>query len=485
MESLKKILKNVDVISVTGSLEIRVGNICFDSRKLVADDVYVAVKGTQVNGHNFISDVVKKGVLAIVCEEMPVEIKMNCSYIKVRDSHKALAIMSSNYYDHPSEMLNLVGVTGTNGKTTIASLLYSLFTDLGYKCGLLSTIQTLVAGKPGLATHTTPDPLQINSLLSEMTKAGCEFVFMEVSSHAADQKRIAGLLFRGGIFTNLSHDHLDYHKDFMAYRDAKKSFFDNLPPTAFALVNADDKNGGVMIQNTKAKTYTYGIKSMADFRVKVLESHFAGNLLQISNKELWTRLPGVFNAYNIIAIYGAAKILGAGEDQILENLSKQESVNGRFQIIRSKEGITAIVDYAHTPDALEKVLLTIREISTSVNRIITIVGAGGNRDKTKRPLMAHVAAELSDKVVLTSDNPRDEEPESIINDMKSGLDKKLMKKVISITDREEAIKAICAFAGKYDIILIAGKGHETYQEIKGRKKHFDDRELVKKYFENK
>jgi UDP-N-acetylmuramoyl-L-alanyl-D-glutamate--2,6-diaminopimelate ligase len=360
-----------------------------------------------------------------------------------------------------------------------------LFTNLGYKCGLLSTINTRVAGKEAEATHTTPDPLQINALLAEMVLAGCEYAFMEVSSHAAHQRRIGGLKFAGGIFTNLTHDHLDYHKDFREYLMAKKLFLDALPKDAFALVNADDKNSRVIVQNCKAKVYGYSVKAMSDFKAKVSESHLEGNLLQIGSKEIWTRLPGVFNAYNILAIFGAASILGAKQEELFTEISKLESVSGRFQIIKSATGVTAIVDYAHTPDALENVLKTIREIKTDENRLITIVGAGGNRDKTKRPIMARIAASLSDKLILTSDNPRNEEPESILNDMKAGLDPLLVRKMISITDREEAIRATCSFAEKNDIILVAGKGHETYQEIKGVKHHFDDREMLRKYLEIK
>lgn len=485
METIKRLLENVKVISVKGSLNVREGNICFDSRKAAANDVFVAVKGTKTDGHLYIPEVIEKGIRIIVCEDMPAEIRQNCTYIQVSDSQLALAVMSSNFYDNPSERITLVGVTGTNGKTTIATLLYRIFTDLGYKCGLLSTVRTIIDGKSGPATHTTPDPLQINRLLSDMTDHGCEYAFMEVSSHAVHQKRIAGLLFRGGIFTNLTHDHLDYHKDFLSYRDAKKTFFDELPETAFALVNADDKNGSVMIQNTRAEKYTYGMKSTADFRAKVIESHIAGNLLRIDGKEIWTKLPGEFNAYNVLAVYGAACLLGADKISLLGSISRQESVDGRFQIIRSDKGVTAIVDYAHTPDALENVLKTIKEIRHKGEKIITVAGAGGNRDKTKRPLMARVAARMSDILILTSDNPRDEVPESIIDDMKAGLDKELVKKVICITDRREAIRTACSFAGESDIILIAGKGHETYQEIKGMRYHFDDREIVKEYFDQK
>jgi UDP-N-acetylmuramoyl-L-alanyl-D-glutamate--2,6-diaminopimelate ligase len=485
VRKLADILKNIEIIRTSGSAEISIGKLCFDSRKLAKGDVFVAIKGTQSDGHIFIADVITAGAVAIICEEWPEINDFPCAIIQVLNSQEALARMATAYFGHPSEKIKLVGVTGTNGKTTIASLLYQLFTNLGYNCGLLSTINTRVAGKTEEATHTTPDPLQINSLLSEMVEAGCEYAFMEVSSHAAHQRRIGGLKFSGGIFTNLTHDHLDYHKDFREYLMAKKLFFDALSKDSFALVNSDDKNSRVMIQNCKAKVYGYSLKAMSDFKAKVLESQFEGNLLKIGHKELWTRLPGEFNAYNILAIYGAATLLKADPEEIITEISKLDSVSGRFEIIRSKDGVTAIVDYAHTPDALENVLKTIREIKTDENRLITIVGAGGNRDKTKRPLMARIAANLSDKLILTSDNPRNEEPENILNDMKAGLDPVLVRKMICITDREEAIRATCSFAEKADIILLAGKGHETYQDIKGVKHHFDDREMLRKYLDNK
>jgi UDP-N-acetylmuramoyl-L-alanyl-D-glutamate--2,6-diaminopimelate ligase len=481
---LSDILKNTELIRSEGSIDFAMGKLCFDSRKVEKGDVFVAVKGTLSDGHTFIPEVIKKGATAVVCEEWPGKTVIPCTILQVLNSHEALARMASEYYDRPSEKLHLVGVTGTNGKTTIASLLYQLFTNLGYKCGLLSTINTRVAGKTADATHTTPDPLQINALLAEMVEAGCEYAFMEVSSHAAHQRRIGGLKFVGGIFTNLTHDHLDYHHDFREYLNAKKLFFDALPKDAFALINADDRNSKVMVQNCKAKVYSYSVKAMSDFKGKVSESHLEGNLLQIAHRDLWTRLPGVFNAYNILAIFAAASLLKADKDELFAEISKLESVSGRFEIIKSTSGITAIVDYAHTPDALENVLKTINEIRTDENKLITIVGAGGNRDKSKRPLMAKIAASLSDKLVLTSDNPRNEEPESILNDMKAGLDPVLMRKMICITDREEAIRATCSFASKNDIILLAGKGHETYQDIKGVKHHFDDREMLKKYLEN-
>lgn len=485
MKKLTDILAGTDLIRSDGATNITIGKLCFDSRKVEKGDVFVALKGTLSDGHSYIPGVVAQGASAVVCEEWPSITTGKCTILQVLNSHEALARMASEYYGRPSEKLRLVGVTGTNGKTTIATLLYQLFTNLGYKCGLLSTINTRIAGKTAEATHTTPDPLQINALLAGMVEAGCEFAFMEVSSHAAHQRRIGGLRFEGGIFTNLTHDHLDYHKTFREYLMAKKIFFDSLPKGAFALMNADDKNSRVLVQNCKAKVYTYSVKSMSDFKAKVAESHLEGNLLLIGQKEMWTKLPGVFNAYNILAIFGAAKLLHADEDELFREISRLDSASGRFEIIRSAGGITAIVDYAHTPDALENVLKTIREIKSEENRLITIVGAGGNRDKTKRPLMARIAAGLSDKLILTSDNPRNEEPEDIINDMKAGLDPVLNRKMVSITDREEAIRATCSFAGPKDIILVAGKGHETYQDVKGVKHHFDDREMLRKYLENK
>lgn len=481
MISLEEILIGIPVVRTSGSLQTEVLNLRFDSRMVGPGDVFIALRGTQSDGHDYIPDVVAKGAKAVIFEEWPEMILPGCSLVQVVNSHAALGMMASAWYGHPSRKLRLVGVTGTNGKTTIATLLYDLFTSLGYKCGLLSTIQTRVAGKTGPATHTTPDPLQINSLLAEMAGTGCEYAFMEVSSHAAHQHRIAGLNFTGGIYTNLTHDHLDYHIDFNGYLKAKKMFFDALPSEAFALVNYDDRNGKVMVQNCKAKVYGYSLKTMSDFKARVSECHLEGNLLLLGNREVWTRLPGVFNAYNIMAVFGSALLLKANEEEVISNISQLNSVNGRFEVIRSGRGITAIVDYAHTPDALENVLRTIREIMKPENRIITVVGAGGNRDRTKRPLMAKIAAGLSDKLVLTSDNPRNEDPDSIISEMNAGLDKGLREKTISITDREEAIRAVCSFAVKNDIILVAGKGHETYQEIKGERYHFDDREMIRKY----
>ena len=485
MMSLTGILQGTVVIRSSGSTDIPVGKLCFDSRKVEKGDVFIAVKGTQSDGHSYIHEVMSKGAAAVVVEEWPEKEDGRCIVVQVLNSHEALARMASEYYGRPSGKLKLTGVTGTNGKTTIATLLYQLFTNLGYQCGLLSTINTRVGKKIAEATHTTPDPLQINALLAEMVDAGCEYAFMEVSSHAAHQRRIGGLIFAGGIFTNLTHDHLDYHKNFRDYLMAKKLFFDALPADAFALINADDKNSKVMVQNTKARVYSYSVKAVSDFKARVAESHLEGNLLITDNREIWTRLPGTFNAYNILAIMAAAILLKAGKEEVYREISRLESASGRFEIIRSAGGVTAIVDYAHSPDALENVLKTINDIRTAENRLITIVGAGGNRDKTKRPLMAKIAATLSDKLVLTSDNPRNEEPEDILNDMKAGLDAVLERKMICITDREEAIRATCGFAEKNDIILVAGKGHETYQDIRGVKHHFDDREMLRKYLENR
>ncbi len=466
-------------MEIRGEKKDLTGSVTFNSREAGQGDLFVAVRGSRTDGHQYISSATAQGAMLVVCEEFPGETTNDVCYIRVEDSHRALALIASNYYGNPSAELSLVGVTGTNGKTTVASVLCDVAAGLGYGAGLISTVGVRYDGHAHPATHTTPDPLQIQSVLREMADAGCEFVFMEVSSHAIDQKRIEGLTFRGGIFTNLSHDHLDYHKTFRNYLETKKSFFDHLPAEAFALTNVDDRNGKVMVQNCRASVYTYGLKGMADFRGKVLESHFEGNLLQVNHHELWTRLPGMFNAYNILAVFGAGILLGLDEQELTKQISLSRPVDGRFEIIGKEGGPTAIVDYAHTPDALENVLNTIREIRRKGERIVTIVGAGGNRDRTKRPEMARIAARLSDRVILTSDNPRDEDPLDIIGDMKKGLDSELVKKVVVISDRAEAIRATCAFAEKRDIILLAGKGHETYQEIKGVKHHFDDREQLR------
>lgn len=475
---LKDVLYKVTLEKVVGNTSVAIHNLEFDSRKVSLNDVFVAVKGTVSDGHKFIEKAVNQGALAIICETLPDNIVNGITYVQVQDAHQALAIMAANYYGNPSEELKLVGVTGTNGKTTIASLLYQLFKKAGMEAGLLSTVKIMVGNVEFKATHTTPDSLTINKYLREMVDAGVEFCFMEVSSHGIHQKRTEALHFTGGIFTNLSHDHLDYHKDFAEYRDVKKAFFDGLPKTAFALINADDKNGAVMLQNTNAKKYSYALKSFADYKAKVLESQFTGQLIKINNQELWVRLIGEFNAYNLLAIYAAADLLGMTTLEILKIMSVLESVEGRFQYLISKSKITIIVDYAHTPDALKNVLETINNIRTRNEELITVVGCGGDRDPQKRPSMAKIAASLSTKVIFTSDNPRTENPDKIIGQMEAGVPAEFYKKTTSITNRKEAIKAACQMANEGDIILIAGKGHETYQEINGERFDFDDFKIV-------
>ena len=474
MNVLKDILYKVPIDAVTGNTSVAVNALCFDSRKVSLNDVFVAIRGTESDGHAYIEGAVKKGAVAVVCEEIPKDIVNGITYVQVSDTHAALAIMASNYYGNPSVNLKMVGVTGTNGKTTIATLLYQLFRKAGYKVGLLSTVKILVNDKEYKATHTTPDPVTINYYLDLMTQEGVEYCFMEVSSHGIAQKRTQGLHFTGGVFTNLTHDHLDYHNTFAAYRDVKKSFFDNLPKSAFALTNVDDKNGIVMMQNTAAKKYTYALKSYADYRAKILENQFGGLLLKIGENEVWVKLVGRFNAYNMLAIYAVARLLGLEEMEVLRLLSELDSVQGRFQYFISGKKITTIVDYSHTPDSLRNVLETINSIRTGNEELITVVGCGGDRDKTKRPLMAAIASELSTRAIFTSDNPRTEDPEAIIKDMEKGVEPLNFKKTLSITDRKQAIKAACQMAGENDIILIAGKGHETYQEINGVRKDFDD-----------
>ena len=457
----------------------------FDSRKCTDGSVFFAVRGTQVDGHDYIVKAIENGAKAVVCEHLP-ETQVECvKYHVVDNSAQALGLAASAYYGNPSEKLHLVGVTGTNGKTTIATLLYRLFTDAGYMCGLLSTIENIIGTKVVPSTHTTGDQLELNALLSQMVEAGCEYAFMEVSSHSIDQDRIAGLHFDGGIFTNLTQDHLDYHKTLANYRDAKKKFFDNLPATAFALTNLDDKNGMVMLQNTKATKKTYSLKHDADFKGLLMESYFDGMELKINGKAVSTYLVGRFNAYNLLAIYGAATLLGMPEEEVLQEVSKLHSASGRFQMVNSKDGIVGIVDYAHTPDALENVLSTINEIRTHNETLITVAGAGGNRDSDKRPKMAAAAVKLSDRLIITSDNPRFEEPEEIIRQMKAGVPGEYYNKVLCITDRREAIRTAVALAKKGDIILVAGKGHETYQDVKGVKHHFDDREELENAFNEK
>jgi UDP-N-acetylmuramoyl-L-alanyl-D-glutamate--2,6-diaminopimelate ligase len=475
---LKDILYKVGIEAVHGTTDIAISKIEFDSRKIELNDVFVAIKGTLSDGHSFIQKALSLGAIAVVCEEFPEVIVNGVTYIKVKDTNEALAFLAANYYENPSENIRLVGVTGTNGKTTIASLLYQLFKKAGYKVGLLSTVKILVDETEYKATHTTPDSLTLNYYLDQMIQEGCEFCFMEVSSHGIHQKRTEALHFTGGVFTNLSHDHLDYHNTFAEYRDVKKSFFDNLPKDAFAITNVDDKNGAVMLQNTKAKKLTYALKSYADYRAQILENQLSGLLLKINDNEVWVKLIGSFNAYNLLAIYGVAVELGVENVEALRLLSELESVSGRFQFIVSESNITAIVDYAHTPDALENVLKTIEDIRTKNEQLITVVGCGGDRDKTKRPIMAQIASSLSDKAIFTSDNPRTENPETIIQEMEKGVEPQNFKKTIAILDRKQAIKTACQFANPNDIILIAGKGHETYQEVNGIRHDFDDLKMV-------
>lgn len=476
---LKEIIYKVAIVAVKGSTDIAINKLDFDSRNIVANDVFVAIRGSVSNGHDYIEKAINLGAVAIICDSIPEKTIVGITYIQVKDTNKAMAFIAANYFGNPSQNIKLVGITGTNGKTTVASLLYQLFKKAGYKVGLLSTVKIMVDDIEYKATHTTPDSITINHYLNEMNDAGVEYCFMEVSSHGIHQKRTEALHFAGGIFTNLSHDHLDYHPTFAEYRDVKKSFFDNLPKTAFALSNLDDKNGKVMLQNTAAKKCTYALKSYADYKAQILENQLSGLLLKINGNDVWVKLIGTFNAYNLLAIYGTAVQLGMESLDVLRLLSNLESVSGRFQFIVSKTNITAIVDYAHTPDALENVLKTINDIRSKNEQLITIVGCGGNRDKTKRPIMAGIATELSDKAILTSDNPRNENPETIINEMEQGVAAQNYKKSLSITDRKQAIKAACQLAQPNDIILIAGKGHETYQEIQGVRHDFDDMKIVK------
>jgi UDP-N-acetylmuramoyl-L-alanyl-D-glutamate--2,6-diaminopimelate ligase len=478
MKIIKDILYKVAIESVVGSTETCINKIEFDSRKIADADVFVAIRGTISNGHDFIASTIQKGAIVIVCDTLPNDLPAGITFVKVADTNVALAQMASNFYQNPSSKLKLVGITGTNGKTTIASLLYQLFTNAGRKVGLLSTVKIMVNSTQYPATHTTPDSLSINYFLNEMIENGVEYCFMEVSSHGIHQKRTEGLHFEGGVFTNLTHDHLDYHATFAEYRDVKKSFFDNLPKTAFALTNVDDKNGDIMLQNTVAKKRSYALKTFANYRAQILENQLSGLLLKINENEVWTRLIGTFNAYNLVAIYGVAVELGLDSLEVLRLISELESVSGRFQFIVSNEKITAIVDYAHTPDALENVISTINDIRTKNEQLITIVGCGGDRDKAKRPIMAEIAARLSDKIIITSDNPRTENPKTIIAEMEAGVAPNDFKKMLSIEDRLQAIKTACQLANPKDIILIAGKGHETYQEINGVRHDFDDMKIV-------
>jgi UDP-N-acetylmuramoyl-L-alanyl-D-glutamate--2,6-diaminopimelate ligase len=478
VKRLKDILYRVSIEAVHGATDVTISKIEFDSRKVESNTAFVAIKGTLSDGHDYIEKAIALGATVIVCEQFPAAIVQGITYVQVNDTNEALAYLSANFYDNPSEKIKLVGVTGTNGKTTIASLLYQLFKKAGYKVGLLSTVKIMVDTEEFKATHTTPDSLTLNYYLDQMIQEGCEFCFMEVSSHGIHQKRTAALQFAGGVFTNLSHDHLDYHNTFAEYRDVKKSFFDYLPKSAFAISNSDDKNGVVMLQNTKAKKITYALKSYADYKAQILENQLSGLLLKINDNEVWVKLIGSFNAYNLLAIYAVSVELGIEQFEALRLLSELESVSGRFQFIVSDSKITAIVDYAHTPDALENVLQTIENIRTKNEQLITVVGCGGDRDKTKRPVMANIASTLSDKAIFTSDNPRTENPEIIIQEMEKGVEPQNFKKTISILDRKQAIKTACQLANPNDIILIAGKGHETYQEINGVRYDFDDLQIV-------
>ena len=481
MTILKDILYKVPLEAVVGDTNTAIKEIQFDSRKVDFNDAFVAIKGVKSDGHDFIDTAIEKGAVVIICEDLPKEQANGIIYVQVRDSHQALAIMAANFYGNPSENLKLVGVTGTNGKTTIASLLYQLFTKAGFKVGLLSTVEIKVAGETFKTSHTTPDSVIINSYLHKMNEAGVEFCFMEVSSHGIAQHRTTALNFAGGIFTNLSHEHLDYHSSFAEYRDVKKRFFDELSASAFALVNADDKNGPVMLQNTKAKKYTYALKSYADYTAQILENEFTGLLLKINGQDVWTKLIGNFNAYNVLAIYAASELLGLKTMESLKYISELQAVSGRFQYFISEGKITAIVDYAHSPDALQNVLETINSIRTKNEELITVVGCGGDRDRTKRPKMGNIASALSTKVIFTSDNPRTEDPDKIVEEVEAGVEPQNYKKVMSITNRKQAIKTACQMAGKNDIILIAGKGHETYQEINGERFDFDDLKIVTEY----
>lgn len=475
MQELNKLLIDLDPISIVGDTKQTITEICDDSRKLAPGKLFVAIKGVQADGHKYIGQAIDLGCTALIVEDLPEEQKSEVCYIQVKDSRLALAQVAANIYGHPSRDIKLVGITGTNGKTTTATLLYKTLQAAGIKAGLLSTVANFIDGKEYPATHTTGNPLELNKLFREMVDAGCQYAFMEVSSHAIEQKRVAGLHFDGAVFTNLTRDHLDYHGDMLSYLNAKKSFFDQLPPSSFALSNADEKNGTVMLQNCKAKPYYYALRTMADYKCKIMEQHLEGMLLEINGQELFVQLLGAFNAYNITAVYATLLLLGFEQTEVLRLLSAQKSVDGRFETFRSEKGYVGIVDYAHTPDALVNVLDTIEPLAKG-HQIICVVGAGGNRDKGKRPLMAAEAAKRSSKLILTADNPRNEEVDDIIDDMLAGLDSEARKRCLCISNRRQAIRTACALAQKGDLILIAGKGHETYQEIKGERTHFDDRE---------
>ncbi|MFT5969521.1 MAG: UDP-N-acetylmuramoyl-L-alanyl-D-glutamate--2,6-diaminopimelate ligase [Flavobacteriales bacterium] len=482
MKLLKDLLYKAGLQELIGSTNVAISQIVLDSRKAVKDSLFVAVRGSLVDGHDYIEMAINKGALAIVCEEIPTKTQEGIIYVKVENSLKALSFIAANFYDNPSAKLKLVGITGTNGKTTVATLLFNLFRNMGMRVGLLSTVNCRINSEIIPATHTTPDPISLNALLAEMVIEGCKYCFMEVSSHGIAQHRTLTLDFDGGVFTNISHDHLDYHKTFDAYINTKKAFFDGLKPEAFALVNSDDKHGETMCYHTKAKKMSYALKRMADFKCRILENQFTGLQINVDGQDVWTRLVGSFNAYNLTAVYGTAVMLGLDKMQALTALSALNSVEGRFQYIKSESNITAVVDYAHTPDALKNVLQTIADIRTGNEQVIAVVGCGGDRDKTKRPLMAGIAAQFSNKVVLTSDNPRSEDPAQIIEDMKLGLAVLDKPKVLSITDRAEAIRTACAIAQPGDIVLVAGKGHEKYQDIKGVKHPFDDFQILRETF---
>jgi UDP-N-acetylmuramoyl-L-alanyl-D-glutamate--2,6-diaminopimelate ligase len=480
---LKDILYKVSLNSVSGTTDIKINGMFFDSRLVGDGSLFVATVGTQSDGHQYIDKAIEKGAAAIVCQTMPENLKPGVTYVQVLNSSAALGIMAANYYGNPSSKLNLVGVTGTNGKTTSVTLLHRLFINLGYRVGMLSTVENKINDEVIPSTHTTPDAISLNHLLSKMVEAGCTHCFMEVSSHALVQHRVHGLQFKGAVFTNITHDHLDYHKTFDEYIKAKKLFFDMLSADAFALVNSDDKRGMVMLQNTKARKKTYALKTMADYKARLISNSFSGLEMDIEGMQVWFKLIGSFNAYNLLGVYATALLLGEERDEVLTQLSNLDSARGRFERIISQSGITVIVDYAHTPDALDNVLATINDLKQGKEQVITVVGCGGNRDAAKRPLMADIACKLSDRVILTSDNPRDEDPQAIIDQMEQGVTISNKKKVLSIVDRREAIKTACLLAKEEDIILIAGKGHEDYQEIKGVKQHFDDKEIVKELLE--
>jgi UDP-N-acetylmuramoyl-L-alanyl-D-glutamate--2,6-diaminopimelate ligase len=482
MRYLSDILDGLAFTELQGSADVEITSVAFDSRAVIPGSLFIAIKGTLVDGHDYIDQAIKKGAIAIICEDLPAHTAGEVDFLMVADSGKALSLVAANFYGNPSAQLKLVGVTGTNGKTTIATLLYQLFRDLGYKCGLLSTVENQINGQIIPSTHTTPDPIELNRLMEEMVAQGCDYCFMEISSHAVAQHRVANLSFSGGVFTNLTHDHLDYHKTFDKYLKAKKQFFDGLPKSAFALTNIDDKNGNVMLQNTPAHKKSYGLKSMADYKARILENQFGGLLLHIDNEEVWFKMVGTFNAYNLLAVYATAMLLEQDKSKVLTSLSKLTGAEGRFEYIVAPNKVIGIVDYAHTPDAVQNVLSTIHDIRKGNEKVITVIGCGGDRDKTKRPIMARVASEWSDKVILTSDNPRSEDPAQIIKDMIEGVDPAFKRHTVSIVDRREAIKTACMLANPGDIILVAGKGHEKYQDIHGVKNHFDDMEELEQQF---